>query len=147
MIGKVLFAGAVLGAYVALIPTGGMLDTTRGPALQPAPTTTTSLTIPPNPTVIPPIEPPIDIPPVNGDCASGDYCHGSPYTPPPTVPFPDAPCVPVNMDANGMCSGWGVTPYPKDDPRSGVPAQDYPQPILPPPFPKPTFAHPGQMRV
>lgn len=41
------------------------------------------------------------------------------------------PCVRVNQEADGHCSGYGVVPYQPGDPRLGTPANTTPVYILP----------------
>lgn len=41
------------------------------------------------------------------------------------------PCVRVNQEADGHCSGYGVVPYPPGDPRLGTPVNPTPVHILP----------------
>lgn len=60
MIGKVLVAGGFMGAGIALMHTVGVQDVDMGPRLQPIPAppnTTTSITVPPEPSLAPPVGP------------------------------------------------------------------------------------------
>lgn len=63
-----------------------------------------------------------------------------PVAPAPTAPAPaQAPCVRVNQDADGHCSGYGVIPYPPGDPRLGVPVNPTPTSVPQAPFAGPSL--------
>lgn len=132
VIWAVVGIGVGAGIMLAMSPSEGVQPTYLVPA---TPVVTTSV-----------VPAPVSVP-ARGDCASGDDCHGSSWTPgpsevqwPPVNEDPTGP--PMDSDPTnaplGPC-GYGCFPYPPGDPRLGVPADPNPTPVPQAPWAPPDF--------